>query len=152
MNTPQHPPRGERGFTMVELVVVLVVLVVLVGIAVPAYLGFKDRASSSKTASNVRSALPSVEAYFADHGDYDFAEDAKGNPVSDPVDALASYDSGIDRGLTVQPKHLVAGHYANYCISESEPGGKTYYFSGPGGKVSDDPATAGRNGTGTSYC
>ena len=62
--------KEESGFTLIELLIVLVIIGILLAIAVPSYLGFKDRASKSAAQANVRSAVPAVEAYYADHGNY----------------------------------------------------------------------------------
>ena len=64
--------KEESGFTLIELLIVLVIIGILLAIAVPSYLGFKDRASKSAAQANVRSAVPAVEAYYADHGNYLF--------------------------------------------------------------------------------
>jgi len=108
----------ESGFTLIELLIVLVIIGILLAIAVPSYLGFKDRANKSAAQANVRSAIPAVEAFYADNGTY----------VGMTVAALRLIDAGVKLNA---PTALTT---TSYCVSDTR-GGFTYYKGGPAGNI-----------------
>ena len=76
----------EEGFTLIELLIVIVIIGILLAIAVPSYLGFRDRANQKAANSDVRAAVPAAEAYFADNGTYNGMDST----------SLRSIDTGVD--------------------------------------------------------
>jgi prepilin-type N-terminal cleavage/methylation domain-containing protein len=111
----------EQGFTLIELLVVIIIIGILLAIAVPSYLGFRDRAANNAMKSNLRAALPSAEAYYADNGTY----------VGMTPAALALIDSGISPTLTVP-----AAAAASYCLADTD-GSHPWSVAGPGPSSAD---------------
>jgi prepilin-type N-terminal cleavage/methylation domain-containing protein len=129
----------EEGFTLIELLVVIVIIGILLAIAVPSYLGFRDRAESRAAAADVRAAVPSAEAYYADP--------ALGNGSYAGMDLGAL--SGIDQGTNldadptgVQP----SGDGKTYCLQKTVGNHTASVTRGAaplnGGSVSEDTPCA----------
>jgi type IV pilus assembly protein PilA len=60
----------QHAFSLVELLVVLAIVGILLAIAVPSFLGYKDRANQKAADADIRAALPSVEALYVDDKTY----------------------------------------------------------------------------------
>jgi type IV pilus assembly protein PilA len=117
----------DEGFTLIELLVVLTIIGILLSIAVPSYLGFRDKAQKTAAVADVREAIPSAEAFFSDQ--------VPNNTYTGlTVNALKGYDSGLSSAIDVaKPENGGAA----YCI-HATVGTHSAIVNGPGGTVQTD--------------
>lgn len=127
----------DRGFTLIELLVVMIVLLLLIGIAVPAYLKFRDRGDSSAAQANIRAMIPAVEAYRLDNGAGGYAGMTIGGASGLQAiydDALRGWNPATGAGVTILSRSL-----ETYCL-KSVSGGVVAYKNGPGREIVSAPA------------
>jgi prepilin-type N-terminal cleavage/methylation domain-containing protein len=115
----RHDVRREDGFTLVELVMVIVVIGILSAIALGFSVAARERAGDATAKSNIRIALPAIEAYRADNGGY---------AGMTPAALRSGYSPGV-QGIAV-----LAASAATYCLAATEQG-RSWYKAGPDGSI-----------------
>jgi type IV pilus assembly protein PilA len=123
-STMRQRLKGEKGFTLIELVIVMAILLILAALVIPSYLGFGDRANKNAAGADLRAAVDSVEAWHSDHGTY----------AGMTVAALqASYDQSLNASI-VSLGTLSATTYCVMAKSPSDPT-KTAAKAGPSAPI-----------------
>ncbi len=91
----------DAGFTLVELMVVVLVIAVLLAIAIPSFLGARERAQNRTVQANLTTATKAQTAYNASDTTVGFSDD----PVIMEVE-----ESSLDwTGVSDESIHVVVG-------------------------------------------
>lgn len=117
--------RGERGFSLIELLIVLVIIGILAGLAIPRYMSYTTKAKQTEAKELLNQIYLTERSYFQIHDEYWIP--ASGT-VADKDHSFAFDSIGVEIMKSARYRYIIAGDMDHFTATATAD------------RLDDDPA------------
>jgi type IV pilus assembly protein PilA len=128
--------RAEAGFTLIELMVVILVIGLMIAIALPTFLGARERAQDRAIQTNMRSGLAAALAYYAEAQDWNGFDAVQATTEEPRI-------GWVDPGPPLSGETAIVVHAGQQLLLVGQSGSGTYFCLA---QIPTNPATVQGSG------